>query len=323
MRFRASDELSPLALHDERRRGGAGGAGTRWHSMARDDRPGGGNTARRWHRAGSASAVGNIGALHAAWASRAADRPAHRRRCAEWRRSSRRVRFHMRERLFGLYGEGVRYLPSTAGSACATCSRALCTVALPAPAQQTLAALCKPVAPSPCTTQYLYGRNAFSAWRHQRRTRALMARTDAVVAISHHTAATQPHLRWNAASVIHNGAAVSSTPRQPLPAGRLPTRGPSMFHLSRMSPSKNPQAIVGLAHGWPEMTFVLCGPPSDDAKKLRGTVRLPNVRSTLGINAARRPGLRDCAASCPSLTEGFGCRRSRRCISAIRLCCRG
>ena len=36
---------------------------------------------------------------------------------------------------------------------------------------------------------YLYGRNAFSTWRHQRRTLALIQRTDHLAAISQHTAA--------------------------------------------------------------------------------------------------------------------------------------
>jgi glycosyltransferase involved in cell wall biosynthesis len=75
-----------------------------------------------------------------------------------------------------------------------------------------------------------------------------------------------------------------------------------------MSPSKNPQAIIGLARVWPEMLFVLCGPPSDDAKKLRDTVQLPNVQFHLGISDAHKAwAYAHCTGFLfPSLTEGFG-----------------
>jgi glycosyltransferase involved in cell wall biosynthesis len=75
-----------------------------------------------------------------------------------------------------------------------------------------------------------------------------------------------------------------------------------------MSPSKNPQALIDLARAWPAMTFLLCGPPSDDAKRLRATVKLPNLQFHLGINDAQKAWA---YAQCrgflfPSLTEGFG-----------------
>ena len=158
---------------------------------------------------------------------------------------------------------------------------------------------------------YLYGRNAFSTWRHQRRTRALMRRTDVVVAISHHTAAdVRRHLGWSGPlEVIHNGArSFVDAPRRPLPGWDDQPRAPFLFHLSRMSPSKNPQALIGLARSWPEMTFVLCGPPSDDAKQLRDTVRLPNLQFHLGIDDAQKAwAYAHCSGFLfPSLTEGFG-----------------
>jgi glycosyltransferase involved in cell wall biosynthesis len=75
-----------------------------------------------------------------------------------------------------------------------------------------------------------------------------------------------------------------------------------------MSPSKNPGAIVELARIWPDMTFVLCGPPSDDAKQLRAKVQLPNLQFHLGISEAQKAwAYAHCAAFLfPSLTEGFG-----------------
>ena len=156
---------------------------------------------------------------------------------------------------------------------------------------------------------YLYHPSAFSRWRHDRRTRALMRRTDAVVAISAHTAQdVRQHLGWSGPiEVIHNGARdLSGAPQQPLP-GR-DTGRPFLFHLSRMSPSKNPRAMLGLAAAWPQMDFVLCGPPSDDAKTLRASPQPPNVSFHLGISDEQKAwAYAHCAGFLfPSLTEGFG-----------------
>lgn len=158
---------------------------------------------------------------------------------------------------------------------------------------------------------YLYGRSAFSTWRHHRRTKALVARSDALAAISHHTAAdVRRHLGWAGdIAVIHNGArSFVGTPQQPLPGWALQPGRPFLFHLSRMSPSKNPQAILDLAAAWPEMTFVMAGPPSDDAKALRAANRLPNVQFHLGISDAQKAWAYGACAGFlfPSLTEGFG-----------------
>jgi glycosyltransferase involved in cell wall biosynthesis len=75
-----------------------------------------------------------------------------------------------------------------------------------------------------------------------------------------------------------------------------------------MSPSKNPQAILGLAAAWPEMVFVMAGPPSDDAKALRAANRLPNVQYHLGVSDAQKAWAYGACAGFlfPSLTEGFG-----------------
>lgn len=158
---------------------------------------------------------------------------------------------------------------------------------------------------------YVIGRNAFSKWRHHRRTHALMRRTDEVVAISQYTAEdVRRHLGWTGPlQVIHNGArSFVGAARAPLPGWALNDTRPFLFHLSRMSPSKNPQALIELARAWPAMTFVLCGPPSDDAKRLRATVKLPNLQFHLGINDAQKAwAYAQCSGFLfPSLTEGFG-----------------
>jgi glycosyltransferase involved in cell wall biosynthesis len=151
--------------------------------------------------------------------------------------------------------------------------------------------------------------SAWARWRATSRARALAARTDQMVAISRHTGDdVVQHLQWRGPlAVIHNGATdLSGAERQPLP-GRDPSR-PFLFHLSRMSPSKNPQAILGLAALWPEMDFVFCGPASEEAKALRATVRLPNVSFHLTISDAQKAwAYAHCAGFLfPSLTEGFG-----------------
>ena len=92
---------------------------------------------------------------------------------------------------------------------------------------------------------YLYGRNAFSVWRHGRRTRALMGRTDHVVAISQYAAQdVRQHLGWTGPlDVIYRGPRKFDGALQPVPGFESRSQ-PFLFHLSRMSPSKNPLAIL-------------------------------------------------------------------------------
>ena len=221
--------------------------------------------------------------------------------------------FHLREKLFGLFGPDVGYLPVTRWQ------RIHHRQAEPYALWHSLHQLNKTRPPIGTGTRvvtvhdlnYLYGRNAFSTWRHHRRTQALMRRTDALVAISHHTAAdVRKHLGWTREiTVIHNGArSFVDALREPLPGWAGVADRPFLFHLSRMSPSKNPQAIIELARAWPEMTFVLCGPPSDDARHLRSTVTLPNVQFHLGITDGHKAwAYAQCTGFLfPSLTEGFG-----------------
>lgn len=162
---------------------------------------------------------------------------------------------------------------------------------------------------------YLYGRNAFSTWRHQRRTVQLAERTDHIVAISHYAAGdVKQHLRWTGPlDVIYRGPrAHLEGPPQPLPsfeAARSDHSRPFLFHLSRMSASKNPQAILALAAQWPEMDFLFCGPPTHDAKSLIAAGPYgSNVHFSLGISEAQKAwAFEHCAGFVfPSFTEGFG-----------------
>lgn len=263
--------------------------------------------------------LGNIGALHdglGEFSLQIGQRIAAR--AAQWR-SEHGIGFdfHLRERLDGLFGTEVGYLHVNRWQ------RLRHVQPRPYALWHSLHQLNKTLPPSfqgegtgtrlvtVHDLNYLYGRNAFSTWRHGRRTRALLARTDALVAISHHTAAdVRRHLGWQREiTVIHNGArSFVAAAREPLPGWQAEDPRPFLFHLSRMSPSKNPQAILALAAAWPEMRFLMCGPPSDDAKALKAANRLPNVEFHLGISDAHKAwAYARCAGFLfPSLTEGFG-----------------
>jgi len=226
-----------------------------------------------------------------------------------------RIHFHLREKLFGLFGPDVGYI------AVNRWQRYHHVQPQPFALWHSLHQLNKTLPPNMehgatrlvtvHDLNYLYGRNAFSRWRHHRRTLALMRRTDHVVAISRHTANDVRHeLGWQGPlDVIYNGArSFVAAERAPLPGWVDGDDRRFLFHLSRMSPSKNPQAILDLAQAWPEMTFVMCGPPSDDAKALKAANRLPNVQFHLGITDAQKAwAYAHCAGFIfPSLTEGFG-----------------
>ena len=261
--------------------------------------------------------LGNIGALHDGLGEFslqigtriAAMAPA-------WREAhGLRIHFHLREKLFGLFGSDVGYI------AVNRWQRFRHVQPAPFALWHSLHQLSKNLPPNmePGATRlvtvhdlnYLYGRNAFSRWRHHRRTLALMRRTDHVVAISRYTADdVRRELGWQGPlEVIHNGArSFVAAERAPLPGWVDGDDRPFLYHLSRMSPSKNPQALLDLARAWPEMTFVMCGPPSDDAKALKAANRLPNVQFHLGITDAQKAwAYAHCTGFLfPSLTEGFG-----------------
>ncbi|MDP3226152.1 MAG: glycosyltransferase family 1 protein [Rubrivivax sp.] len=259
--------------------------------------------------------LGNIGALHdglGEFALQIGQRVAAL--APAWREvHGITIDFHLRDKLAGLFGSDVGYLSVNRWQ------RVRHVQPQPYALWHSLHQLNKNLPPAGTGTHlvtvhdlnYLYGRNAFSRWRHHRRTLALMRRTDELVAISHHTASdVKQHLGWaGPISVIHNGArSFVDAPREPLPGWAADDPRSFLYHLSRMSPSKNPQAIIDLARLWPDMTFVMCGPPSDDAKHLRNTVKLPNVQFHLGISDAQKAwAYAQCTGFLfPSLTEGFG-----------------
>jgi glycosyltransferase involved in cell wall biosynthesis len=259
--------------------------------------------------------LGNIGALHdglGEFSWQIGQRLVAR--APQWRQQHGLVmHVHRRERLGSLFGDTVRYIDVTRWQRLHHAQPQRFAL------WHSLHQLNKTLPPAGTGVRvvtvhdlnYLYGRNVFSTWRHHRRTRGLLARTDALTAISHHTAAdVRKHLGWAGdITVIHNGArSFAAAPQEPLTGWALQPERPFLFHLSRMSPSKNPQAILGLAAAWPEMVFVMAGPPSDDAKALRAANRLPNVQYHLGVKDAQKAWAYGACAGFlfPSLTEGFG-----------------
>ncbi len=224
--------------------------------------------------------------------------------------------FHMRPELQGLFGADVGYLPLM------PLHRLVHRTPRSFSLWHSTHQMNKSLPPAGCTRRlvtihdlnYLYDHSRLSTWRHHRRMRALLRRSDHVATVSHHSAGDiRRSLGWRGPlEVIHNGARnFASAPRRPLQGwaeGDARNTRPFLFHLSRMSPSKNPAAIVELARAWPEMLFVLCGPSGRDSCALRDAVRLPNVQVHLGIDDAQKAwAYAHCAGFLfPSLTEGFG-----------------
>ncbi|MFT5285140.1 MAG: glycosyltransferase involved in cell wall biosynthesis [Planctomycetota bacterium] len=110
--------------------------------------------------------------------------------------------------------------------------------------------------------------------------------------------------------VVHCGARslVDTIEREPIGAFGVK---PFLFHLSRMSPSKNVGPILELARAWPEMNFVFAGPERSDTLNIRQALKdapLPNVEIHLSITDGEKAWLyANCAGFVfPSLTEGFG-----------------
>jgi glycosyltransferase involved in cell wall biosynthesis len=224
-----------------------------------------------------------------------------------------RFTFHLRSELQGLFGSDVGYAPLR------PLQRYLHRTATPIAVWHSLHQMNKTLPPQGSPRRlvtihdlnYLHGRTGLSVWRHDRRLRALLGRTDEVATVSQHSAQdVARHLGWTGPMhVIYNGArSLVGQPQDPLPGWNATAARPFLFHLSRMSPSKNPHAIIELARVWPEMTFLMCGPHSEDAERLRGSVQLPNVQFHLGISDAEKAwAYAQCAGFVfPSLTEGFG-----------------
>jgi len=236
------------------------------------------------------------------------------RAAAEWRERDGVVfDFHLRPQLVGLFGDAVGYLPVSRWQRWRHVRPERYEL------WHSLHQLNKTLPPQGAGLRavtvhdlnYLYSGKRLSIWRAHRRTMAMMGRTDLVIAISEYTAAdVRRHLAWQGPiEVILRGARpFAAGAQEALPGWSPGDQRPFLFHLSRMSPSKNPQAIIEMARRWPEMLFVMSGPAGDDSRALRDATRLPNVQFHLGISDAQKAwAFAHCAGFLfPSFAEGFG-----------------
>jgi glycosyltransferase involved in cell wall biosynthesis len=159
---------------------------------------------------------------------------------------------------------------------------------------------------------FAHAKQGFSRWRDERRARRLLGRTDQLVTITEFVRGdVQARLGWQGpVEVIHNGAAdLTAAPRR-APQG-LAEGDDFLFHLSRLSPSKNVKGLLDLAAVWPTQRFVLAGPRGGHLDRVSEEVRargLANVVLLAAIDEEEKAWL---YAHCkgflfPSFTEGFG-----------------
>jgi glycosyltransferase involved in cell wall biosynthesis len=159
---------------------------------------------------------------------------------------------------------------------------------------------------------FLHTKDAAKAERYRRRLQRRLARTDQVIAITHHVAgdiqAQLPALQVPV-RVIHNGATDLTQAMQTPVDGVNP--GTYLLHVSRLAPTKNITALLDLAAAWPGQPLVLAGARSDYTDHVARVIaerRLHHVLLRLDVSEAQKAWL---YAHCrgfvfPSLAEGFG-----------------
>jgi len=160
---------------------------------------------------------------------------------------------------------------------------------------------------------FLHSKRGAKLERYRARYRRRLVRRQCVVAITEHVAADirrEMTPRAVPLQVIHNGVTdLSAAPREPMAA--LADGVPFLLHVSRMAPSKNIVALIGLAAAWPQQRFVFAGadgPYVAEVRQMLAQRQLANVHIELNVNEAQKAWL---YASCegflfPSLAEGFG-----------------
>ncbi len=157
----------------------------------------------------------------------------------------------------------------------------------------------------------IYGNDPRRADSALRKLRHRLRSFDEVTTLTRHVAGDiRSHLGWQGPlAIIPNGARdLTHHPRHPvadLPPNRF------LLHLSRMAPSKNPQALIDLAAHWPEQLIVMAGPQGPDSERVQSSARergITNLRIVQNVSDEQKAWL---YANCrgflfPSLTEGFG-----------------
>ncbi len=223
------------------------------------------------------------------------------------------LHFHVVPALVGCFGDAVGYLPLRRSQEWRHVQP------LPFDLWHTLAQLNRYPAPRGtrlglCTVHdlnFVHVKGGFSRWRDTRRMRRLLARNDAVVTISKHVRADLArHLSWQGPGrTIYNGVRDLSAAPQAAVEGL--GGQPFLFHISRMTPSKNVEALLDMMTQWPQQQLVLAGPAAARNAELQAlcdTLKLRNVRILTMVSDAQKAWLyAHCQAFVfPSLTEGFG-----------------
>ena len=221
--------------------------------------------------------------------------------------------FHLKEELFGVFGNDVTYLPVTRWQrwrhqqpesfALWHKLNQLNKTRPPEGTPQQIATV--------HDLNFVYFKNGYSQWRDFRKLKQLLETTTHIVTISNYVRDdVLKILKWNKSiSVIYNGARDLKNSEQTPPENWKEKK--YFFHISRMTRSKNIQVILDLAKFWPERNFVLAGPENKDTRSIRSLLEkepLANVQLLLSISDAEKAWL---YAHCegflfPSLTEGFG-----------------
>jgi len=158
---------------------------------------------------------------------------------------------------------------------------------------------------------FFYFKSEAKIRRYAAQTRRLLSRYDQIVAISRYVREdVVQRLGFSGpASVIYVGArSLTGLPRVAVPS----LEGhPFFLHISRMAPSKNPEALLQLAKIWPEKIFVMAGRRNKDSLQIETRARemgLSNVQFHFEVGDEAKAWLYEhCEGFLfPSLTEGFG-----------------
>jgi glycosyltransferase involved in cell wall biosynthesis len=159
---------------------------------------------------------------------------------------------------------------------------------------------------------HLYAKVGLSLWWQKYRLRAQLCRADRLIAISQYVKGDiEAHLKWAPpVYVIHNGVADMACVREvPVPA--LLARS-FFLHVSRMSSSKNVEALIEMVALDEQMTLVLVGPHGAEVERHRRQVEGMQLQSRVLFYTDVTEGEKawlyaHCEAFLfPSLMEGFG-----------------
>ncbi|CAD5373974.1 Glycosyl transferase group 1 [Rubrivivax sp. A210] len=157
---------------------------------------------------------------------------------------------------------------------------------------------------------FVHVKRGYSRWRDLRRLRRRLATHDRIVTISDHVGADlRQHLgEARPLQTVYNGVRdLSAAPQEAVP-GMEPGY---LFHISRMTGSKNVEALLAMMAAWPGQRLVLAGPSAVRNAELQAradALGLADVRILTMVNQAQKAWLyAHCGAFVfPSLTEGFG-----------------